>query len=52
MLIPLRHENMEGRRWPVVTFTLIALAAYWGMREGVAARGCERRRPIDIKLSI
>ena len=25
MLIPLRHENMRGRRWPVVTFTLIAL---------------------------
>jgi len=25
MLIPLRHENMEGRRWPLVTFTLIAL---------------------------
>ena len=25
MLIPLRHENMEGRRWPVITFTLIAL---------------------------
>jgi membrane associated rhomboid family serine protease len=25
MLIPLRHENMEGRRWPVVTFALIAL---------------------------
>ena len=25
MLIPLRHENMEGRRWPVVTFVLIAL---------------------------
>jgi len=25
VLIPLRHENMEGRRWPVVTFTLIAL---------------------------
>jgi membrane associated rhomboid family serine protease len=25
MLIPLRHENMEGRRWPVVTFGLIAL---------------------------
>jgi len=24
-LIPLRHENMDGRRWPVVTFTLIAL---------------------------
>jgi len=25
MLIPLRHENMEGRRWPVITFGLIAL---------------------------
>ena len=25
MLIPLRHENMQGRRWPVVTFALIAL---------------------------
>ncbi len=25
MLIPLRHENMEGRRWPIVTFALIAL---------------------------
>ncbi len=25
MLIPLRHENMEGRRWPVVTFALLAL---------------------------
>jgi len=25
MLIPLRHDNMEGRRWPVVTFALIAL---------------------------
>jgi membrane associated rhomboid family serine protease len=25
ILIPLRHENMQGRRWPVVTFALIAL---------------------------
>ncbi len=25
MLIPLRHENMGGRRWPVATFALIAL---------------------------
>ena len=24
-LLPLRHENMQGRRWPVVTFALIAL---------------------------
>jgi len=25
MLIPLRHENMEGRRWPIITFGIIAL---------------------------
>jgi membrane associated rhomboid family serine protease len=25
VLIPLRHENMSGRRWPVITFGLIAL---------------------------
>ncbi len=25
MLIPLRHENMSGRRWPVITFGIIAL---------------------------
>ena len=25
MLIPLRHENMTGRRWPIITFALIAL---------------------------
>jgi membrane associated rhomboid family serine protease len=25
LLIPLRHENMSGRRWPVITFALIGL---------------------------
>ena len=25
LLIPLRHEKMEGRRWPIITFGLIAL---------------------------
>jgi len=25
MLIPLRHENMEGRRWPVISIALIAI---------------------------
>jgi membrane associated rhomboid family serine protease len=25
MLIPIKHENMEARRWPVVTLTLIAI---------------------------
>ena len=27
MLIPLRHENMTGRRWPIITFALIGLNA-------------------------
>jgi membrane associated rhomboid family serine protease len=27
MLIPLRHENMRGRRWPVITLGIIALNA-------------------------
>src|SRR5215471_18745624 len=25
MLVPIRHENMEARRWPVVTLALIAI---------------------------
>ncbi len=39
LLLPLRHENMQGRRWPVVTFTLIALniiaflATHWTILE-------------------
>src|SRR6202158_2626990 len=39
MLIPLRHENMQGRRWPVITFGLIALnvliffGTHWKMDE-------------------
>jgi membrane associated rhomboid family serine protease len=39
MLIPLRHENMQGRRWPVITIGLIALNAviflgtHWKMDE-------------------
>ena len=25
ILIPLKHEKMRGRRWPIITFSLIAL---------------------------
>ena len=25
MLVPIKHENMAARRWPVVTLTLIAI---------------------------
>src|ERR1700736_1286058 len=41
MLIPLRHENMQGRRWPVITIglsalnVLIFLGTHWTMdKEG------------------
>ena len=27
MIIPLNHENMQGRRWPYVTIGIIALNA-------------------------
>jgi len=39
LLIPLKHENMEGRRWPVITFALIALniiafvATHWTIEQ-------------------
>jgi len=39
ILIPLKHENMEGRRWPIITFALIGLnifafiATHWTMQE-------------------
>lgn len=44
MLIPLRHENMEGRRWPVITFALIALNVliFLGTHWKIAAQEPER----------
>src|SRR5437867_10184114 len=53
MLIPLRHENMEGRRWPVITFALIALniivflATHWQM-EAQAPERAEVRMHIVL----
>lgn len=44
LLIPLRHENMQGRRWPIVTFTLIALniivflATHWIIQDQTPQR--------------
>lgn len=40
MLVPLRHENMRSRRWPVITIGLIALnvlvffGTHWSMEQG------------------
>jgi len=39
MLIPIKHENMSARRWPVVTFALIAinvlvfLGTHWTLQD-------------------
>ncbi len=54
MLIPLRHENMEGRRWPVVTFALIALnilvflCTHWKMEEQAPERAEVRMHVIIL----
>ena len=45
MLIPLRHENMEGRRWPMISLALIVInfvaffATHWRMDEQNPQRG-------------
>jgi membrane associated rhomboid family serine protease len=45
MLIPLRHESMRGRRWPIITFSLIGvnilafLLTYGPIREQRPERG-------------
>src|SRR5579864_1206032 len=43
MLIPLRHENMQGRRWPVITFGIIALnvIAFLGTHGTIDKQGAE-----------
>jgi membrane associated rhomboid family serine protease len=51
MLIPLRHENMEGRHWPVVTFALIALnvLAFLGTHWTIEAQEPER---LEVKMHV
>jgi hypothetical protein len=51
MLIPLRHENMEGRRWPVVTFALIALNVliFLGTHWKIEAQEPQRR---DVRMHV
>jgi membrane associated rhomboid family serine protease len=51
MLIPLRHENMEGRRWPVVTFALIALnvVVFLGTHWTIEAQEPER---LEVRMHV
>jgi len=44
MLIPLRHEHMEGRRWPVLSIALIVIniAAFFGTHWQIEAQNPKR----------
>jgi membrane associated rhomboid family serine protease len=44
MLIPLRHENMQGRRWPVISIALIAInmVAFLGTHWQIEAQNPKR----------
>jgi membrane associated rhomboid family serine protease len=48
VLIPLRHENMQGRRWPIITFALIGLnvaiflLTHWTIQAQLPKRGENR----------
>ena len=51
LLIPLRHENMQGRRWPVVTFTLIALniIAFLGTHWTIEAQNTQNPQRVEVR---
>jgi membrane associated rhomboid family serine protease len=51
ILIPLRHENMQGRRWPVVTFALIALniIAFLGTHWTIEAQEALTPERIEVR---
>jgi membrane associated rhomboid family serine protease len=44
MLIPLRHENMEGRRWPVISIAIVAVnvLAFLGTHWQIEAQSPKR----------
>ena len=51
MLIPLRHENMRGRRWPYITLALIALnVVIFLLTHGLM----ERQKPeiVDVQVHL
>jgi hypothetical protein len=51
VIIPLRHENNRGRRWPYITIAIIALSAllFWwrtiaSTSSSIVSRKCSRTR--------
>jgi membrane associated rhomboid family serine protease len=57
ILIPLKHENMQGRRWPIVTFAIIGLniiaflATHWTI-EAQSKQYSPKRFEVAIHLAI
>ena len=51
LLLPLRHENMQGRRWPVVTFALIALniIAFLGTHWTIEAQDADIPQRVEVR---
>jgi len=49
-LLPLRHENMRGRRWPVVTFALIAInvIAFLGTHWTIEAQDAQIPERVEV----
>jgi membrane associated rhomboid family serine protease len=49
-LLPLRHENMQGRRWPVVTFALIAInvIAFLGTHWKIEAQDAQIPERVEV----
>src|SRR5580658_4196991 len=49
-LLPLRHENMQGRRWPVVTFVLIAIniIAFLGTHWTIEAQDAQIPERLEV----
>jgi len=49
-LLPLRHENMRGRRWPVVTFALIAInvIAFLGTHWKIEAQDAQIPERVEV----
>jgi len=51
MLIPIRHESMRGRRWPVITFALIGLnILIFLITHGPIEAQNPQRREVHVRL--
>ena len=53
MLIPIRHESMRGRRWPVITFALIGLnILFFLVTHGPIENQAPQRSEVRVHLII